>query len=118
MLVPEKKLRQANARAAAAQYAPGPDGSTLTYGLIAVSLLALGLVLYGGFYDVNMFAEPVALVLAGIAAFCIGAAFRLRLQRRHTAAYEAEYALRQRASTEAGVPEQAAALQANSELPQ
>ena len=90
------KLRKANARAAATRYAPKPDGSTLTYGLIAVSLLALALALYGGFYQVDMLAQPVPLVLAGFGAFCLGIAFRLRLQRRHTAAYEAEYALRQR----------------------
>lgn len=91
-----EKLRKANARAAATRYAPRPDGSTLTYGLIAVSLLALALALYGGFYQVDMLAQPVPLVLAGLGAFIVGAAFRLRLQRRHTAAYEAEYALRQR----------------------
>jgi hypothetical protein len=99
--VPDK-LRKANARAAATRYAPKPDGSTLTYGLIAVSLLALALALYGGFYQVDMLAQPVPLLLAGLGAFCIGVAFRLRLQRRHTAAYEAEYALRERAG-EAGV---------------
>jgi len=93
--VPEKKLRQANARAAATKYAPRPDGSTLTYGLIAVSLLALGLALYGGFYAVDMFNQPIPLVLAGgLGAFGFGAALRFRRQRRHTVAYEAEYALR------------------------
>lgn len=92
-----EQLREANARAAATRYAPRPDGSTLTYGLIAVSLLALALALYGAFYQVDMLAQPVPLVLAGLGAFCVGAAFRLRLQRRHAAAYAAEYALRQRA---------------------
>ena len=90
------KLRKANARAAATRYAPKPDGSTLTYGLIAVSLLALALALYGGFYQVDMLAQPVPRVHAGFGAICLGIAFRLRLQRRHTPAYEAEYAQRQR----------------------
>jgi hypothetical protein len=103
--VPDK-LRKANARAAATRYAPKPDGSTLTYGLIAVSLLALGLALFAGFYRVDMLAQPIPLVLAGLGAFLVGAAFRLRLKRRHTAAYEAEYALRQRVG-EAGVGEEA-----------
>ena len=80
--MPEKKLRQANARAAATKYAPRPDGSTLTYGLIAVSLLALGLALYGGFYAVDMFNQPIPLVLAGLGAFGFGAALRFRRQRR------------------------------------
>lgn len=97
------KLRQANARAAATRYAPRPDGSTLTYGLIAVSLLALALALYGGFYHVDMLVAPVPLVLAGLGAFCFGAAFRLQLKRRHTAAYDAEYAVRQPTTTEVGV---------------
>lgn len=94
------KLRQANARAAATRYAPKPDGSTLTYGLIGVSLLALALALYGGFYHVDMLVAPIPLVLAGLGAFCFGAAFRFRLKRRHTAAYDAEYAVRQPAPTE------------------
>jgi hypothetical protein len=114
--VPEK-VRQANAQAAASKYAPKPDGSTLTYGLIAVSVLAVALAIYGRFYDVDMLSEPVALVLAGIAAFVFGAGIRLRLQQRHTAAYRAEYALRQRASTGAGQVEKARLTPESAEIP-
>lgn len=97
-----EKLRQANAKAAAARYAPKPDGSTLTYGLVAISLLALALALYGGFYRVDMLVAPVPLVLAGVGAFCFGAMFRFRRQRRHAAAYDAEYAARQPIPTDTG----------------
>lgn len=113
-----EKARQANARAAAAQYAPKPDGSTLTYGLIAVSVLGVALAIFGQFYDVDMLSEPVALVLAGIAAFALGAGIRLRLQQRHTAAYHAEYALRQGASTKAGHVEKAPPTPGNADTPQ
>lgn len=113
-----ERVRQANAKAAASKYAPEPDGSTVTYGLIAVSVLAVALAAYGQFYDVDMLAEPVALVLAGIAAFALGAGIRLRLQQRHTAAYRAEYALRQGASTEAGHAEKAPPTPGLVETPQ
>jgi hypothetical protein len=114
--VPEK-IRQANAKAAASKYAPKPDGSTLTYGLIAVSVLAVTLAVYGRFYDVDMLSEPVALVVASLAAFAFGAGIRLLLQQRHAAAYRAEYALRQRASTAAGQTE-AAPTTLRNETPQ
>lgn len=113
-----EKVRQANARAAASKYAPKPDGSTLTYGLIAVSVLAVALAVYGQFYDVDMLSEPVALVLAGIASFALGAGIRLRLQQRHTAAYHAEYALRRGASTKASHAEKAPPTPGNAETPQ
>lgn len=112
-----EKVRQANARAAASKYAPRPDGSTLTYGLIAVTVLAVALAIYGRFYDVDMLSAPVALVLASIAAFVLGAGIRLRLQQRHAAAYQAEYALRQRVSTEAGQVEKEPATPESAEIP-
>lgn len=110
-----EKVRQANARAAAAKYAPGPNGSTLTYGLIAVSILAVALAIYGGFCEVDMLSQPLALALAGIASFCVGVAFRLRRQRRHAKAYEAEYAVRQHALTAAA---NASAPQTDTEIGQ
>ena len=88
------KVRRANARAAASKYAPRPDGSTLTYGAIAVSLLAVALAIYGGFYQTDMLSRPWLLPAAGIVAFLVGCGFRLWLKRRHIAAFEAEYALR------------------------
>ncbi len=58
------QIRRANAKAAASKYAPKPDGSAITYGLIAVSVLAVALIFYGVFYSVDMLSQPVALFLA------------------------------------------------------
>ena len=88
-------VRRANARAAAAIYAPRPDGSMLTYGVIAVSVLAMALVAVSGFYQIDMLSQPLPLVAAGIIAFIGGCAVRIWMKRRHTAAFEAEYARRE-----------------------
>lgn len=96
------QIRRANAKAAASKYAPKPDGSAITYGLIAVSVLAVALIFYGVFYSVDMLSQPVALFLAVIASFITGVGVRLWMKRRHRAAYEAEYALRQPGDPNAG----------------
>lgn len=96
-----EKARRADARTAAAKYAPRPDGSMLTYGAIAVSVLAMALVAVSGFYQIDMLSQPLLLGLAGIVAFIGGCAVRIWMKRRHTAAFEAEYARREEAPRKA-----------------
>ena len=86
--------RTANAKAAASSYAPKPNGSAVTYGLIAVSLLGAGLVFFAAFYGIDLVIYPAAIFLSAIAAFATGVVVRHVRQRRHSVAFANEYALR------------------------
>lgn len=85
------KHRKTRARLAAEEYAPRPEGSSLTYGLIGVALLGLALIAFEMFYNANIFAYPVLIVLALAAVFLGGIVLRKRRKRLHVAAYKDEY---------------------------
>lgn len=85
-------LRAAVARLAASKYAPKPDGSSLTYGFISLSMLALLLTVFSTFYTIDLLVYPAALSVAGAAAFAAGVLIRKRGKRRHNAAFAVEYA--------------------------
>lgn len=90
-------IRTANAKAAASAYAPAPNGSSLTYGFIAVSLLVLSLAIFSAFYSVDLLVYPLLIGLGIIVAFAGGIGLRRFRRRRHKAAVAAEYASRAQA---------------------
>lgn len=76
-----ERQRETNARAAANNYAPRPVGSSLLYGLIAVTLVGLAMMIVSIFYGADIAAFPTftGVTLAG--AFIAGVILRRR--RRH-----------------------------------
>lgn len=83
--------REASARAAANSYAPKPVGSSLLYGLIAVTLVGLAMIIFSIFYGTNIAAFPIiiGIILAG--AFVAGVILRRRRRHLHGLAYTQEY---------------------------
>lgn len=76
---------------AAAQYAPKPQASSLLYGLIAVAILAIGLMAIGEFYSVDVLSFPLSLAVGGAAAFVVGVLLRRKRARAHRAAVDDEF---------------------------
>lgn len=97
------RLRTAYANAAAARYAPRPNGSLILYGLISATLLFLGAIVAGAFYSVDVMAYPCYLVGALAAAFIFGAGLRMWRQRAHSAAVDVEFAKRRLSSVKVNV---------------
>lgn len=89
-----KAARVANARAAAQSYAPKPNGSVITYGLIAAALVLVVAAIAGAFYRVDVFSSLWPIALVTLAAFAGGAALRVRRRRAHERAFSAEYDVR------------------------
>lgn len=83
--------RKSKARAAADLYAPKPEGSSLTYGLIAVVLVGLAMISFAMFYDANILAYPVVIMVGLAAALIGGVILRKRRKRNHAAAFAAEF---------------------------
>lgn len=83
--------RQANARAAANSYAPEPVGSSLLYGLIAVTLVSLAMMIFSIFYGANIAAFPIVIGIILACAFVAGAILRRRRRHLHGLAYTQEY---------------------------
>lgn len=88
------KLRRANAKAAASRYAPPPDGSYVTYGFIAAASVAVGVMLVGGFFGVDMLSHPTGLFWAALAAFGAGVVGRTWQKRRFALAFQRELSQR------------------------
>ncbi len=78
------------ARLAAAGYAPAPEASSLTYGLIGMALCSVGMWGAGQFYDIPLIPH-LSLVLAGsLIAFPVGIWLRKTRKRRHVDACRVE----------------------------
>lgn len=88
------RIRSANARAAAQSYAPTPNGSTITYGLIAAALLLVGAFIAGAFFGADILSNPLLLAGMTIIAFFAGVVLRLWRQWEHARAFEVEYSNR------------------------
>lgn len=86
--------RIANARAAARSYAPKPNGSALTYGLIAAALTTAAATIAGAYFRTDVEGSPVSLAIVATLAAASGAVFRLWCQRRYVGAVHAEYVRR------------------------
>ena len=89
-----KAVRVANARAAAQSYAPTPNGSTITYGVIAAALALVGAIIVGAFYRVDVFDGLWPIGLVTLAAFAGGVALRIWRRSAHERAFSAEYEVR------------------------
>lgn len=88
--LPEHFRRVKAAAAAANKYAPRPEGSSATYGLIAVVLAFLALVSFGLFYRIDVLAHPAFVVAGLVAMFVLGILLRKRRRRLHGKAFEHE----------------------------
>lgn len=86
--------RIANARAAARSYAPKPNGTALTYGLIAAALTTAAAIIAGAYFRTDVVGRPVSLAVVATLAFASGAVFRFWRQRRYVGAFRAEYVKR------------------------
>lgn len=83
--------RRAKAIAAANTYAPLPEGSAFTYGLVAVLLALLMIVIFGMFYDLKVLAYPAALGASLVPVFVLGVLLRRRRRRLHGKAFDREF---------------------------
>ncbi|WP_055045809.1 hypothetical protein [Devosia sp. A16] len=86
--------RIANARAAARSYAPKPNGTALTYGLIAAALTTAAAIIADAYFRTDVVGRPVGLAVIATLAFASGAVFRFWRQRRYVGAFRAEYVKR------------------------
>jgi hypothetical protein len=87
--------RREDARLRAEAYAPAPTDSRLLYGAIAVVLLLLGLIAFGEFYAIDVWRQPLIIVVLAAMAAVAGLMFRMRRARRHRHAHRNEYELGQ-----------------------
>ena len=85
------KIRS-QAFAAASEYAPKPNGSAWTYGVIGAILLSVVLVFVAAFYGIDLARYPLFLAGGLAAAFACGVVLRRKHNRRHNEAFAAEYA--------------------------
>lgn len=86
--------RTANAKAAVRSYAPKPNGTALTYGLIAAALTTAAAIIAGAYFRTDVVGSPVGLAVIATLAFASGVVFRFWRQRRYVAAFRAEYVKR------------------------
>lgn len=84
--------RQTKAREAANGYAPKPNGSSILYGLIAVTLMGMAIIIVSIFYQADLGAFPILIAIVLALAFVGGVLLRRRRRRQHSAAYTREYA--------------------------
>lgn len=83
--------RKEDARLKAEAYAPAPRDSRLLYGLIAASLLLLGVAAVDGFYATDLWRYPLGVAALAVAAFGLGLVVRRRRMQRHRRAHRQEY---------------------------
>ncbi len=83
--------RRAKATAAANKYAPRPEGSAFTYGVIAVVLAILTIVVIGMFYGLEVFAFPVLLCGGLAVVFVLGVLLQRHRQQLHRQAFDHEF---------------------------
>jgi len=89
-----KQVRVANARAAAQSYAPPPNGSTITYGLIGAALMLVATIIAGSYYRIDVISNPLPLAVATLVTFMAGVMVRVWRHREHERAFAAEYTKR------------------------
>ncbi|RYE31598.1 MAG: hypothetical protein EOP23_15460 [Hyphomicrobiales bacterium] len=81
------------ARLAAAGYAPAPEASALTYGVIGMVLFGVGMWGAGQFYDLPLIPHLSLVVAGSLIMFPVGIWLRKKRKRRHVDAYQAELAV-------------------------
>ena len=87
-----QRQRETKARDAANNYAPKPVGSSLLYGMIAVTLAGLVMMIFSSFYRANITSYPVIIGIILASAFISGVILRRRRRHLHGLAYAHEYA--------------------------
>ncbi|MGN6099239.1 MAG: hypothetical protein ACTHP8_23770, partial [Bosea sp. (in: a-proteobacteria)] len=80
------------ARRAAAGYAPAPEASAITYGMIGMALFSVGMWGAGRFYDMPLIPHLSSVVVGSLIAFPVGIWLRKKRKGRHLNAYQAELA--------------------------
>ena len=63
-----------------------PNGSKLTYGFVALCLALAALLLFAGFYDIDLKPQGPAIIALAVLAFTGGVIMHLRRTARHRAA--------------------------------
>ena len=89
MMSPMEPHRE-KARLAAAGYAPAPEASSPTYGMIGMALFLVGMWGAGRFYDVPLIPHLSLIVVGSLIAFPVGIWLQKKRKRRHVDAYQAE----------------------------
>ncbi len=79
---------------AASAYAPAPEGSAITYGLIGMALFAMTAWGVAEFYSLPLLPHAAALGICALGSFAIGFWLRRKRRSRHDDAYRAEFAQR------------------------
>jgi hypothetical protein len=87
---------------AASAYAPAPEGSAITYGLIGMALFAMTAWGVAEFYSLHLWPYAGALGVSALGSFVIGVWVRTRRRSRHDDAYRAEFAQRKPAQAGQG----------------
>lgn len=82
--------RKSKARKAAHAYAPKPEGSSLTYGVVAAVTTLLAIICFGMFYRADVLSSPVTIGAVLAVVFVMGMVLRRRRKRLHSEAYEQE----------------------------
>lgn len=70
-------------------------GSSFTYGLIAVVLALLAVVIFGMYYRVAVLSDPFLLGVGMTMFFVFGIFLRVRRKRLHSRAFEGELRIRE-----------------------
>lgn len=85
------EIRRDAARRRAEVYAPRPTDTRFMYGIIAVSMLLVGMAVIGGFYGVDLWTSPWLIALLVALAALVGLLVRRLRMRRHRTAHRQEY---------------------------
>lgn len=83
--------RRAAAIAAANKYARRPEGSGLTYGFVAATMMLMTIIIFGMFYGLSPLEHPVVVGMMMALAFVGGVFLRKRRRRIHNKAFNHEF---------------------------
>ncbi|KRE05059.1 hypothetical protein ASE63_25185 [Bosea sp. Root381] len=86
------KMRELNeqAKLAASNYAPPPEGLAATYGLISTALASIILWGLARFYDIALISHPAFVGISLVLALAFGVWLRYKRKRQHRRACNAE----------------------------
>jgi len=85
------RLRREQAQSRAETYAPRPKDTRLIYVIIAVSMLLVGMVALGAFYNIDLWKQPAVVLLLVAVASVAALVLRWRQTHRHNQAHRYEY---------------------------
>ena len=82
--------QERDARKAASRYAPEPEASMMMYGIVGVSLFAVGAWGLSRFYAIPLLPHVIVLGICGILSFAFAMWLRRHRARRHDKAFRSE----------------------------